>query len=305
MLPRPLLQRLKGSQPHGRPPAQAGGHFFGPASDLLPMSSENNRQRVQPSRFRPAKWLKNRHLQTIFPSLPWSYSKFPALRREILDLPDGDDIAIDWLVQSKEPPATAPLLVILHGLEGSARSSYARMLMIEAADTTPLRAAVAVCVPFNLHLCADALNIGFSKTYQAYLLKRMKRALRRKFNRHTAAFNWQRAMAAKTFAEFDDVVTAPLHGFKNMNNYYDRCSSMHFVSTIERPTLVLNSADDPFMTPDVIPAPDSIAENVTIELSQHGGHVGFISGGMPWHPQYYIPGRVRNFLEPFLARPGL
>ena len=326
------------------------------------MSSENNRQRVQPSRFRPAKWLKNRHLQTVFPSLPWSYTKFPALRREILDLPDGDDIAIDWLVQSKEPPATAPLLVILHGLEGSARSSYARMLMIEAqaagwhccvmhcrdcgdysnrlprryhagetndlryfltrteesmkfgpiaaagfslggnvllkylgeaADTTPLRAAVAVCVPFNLHLCADALNSGFSKTYQVYLLKRMKSALRRKFNQHTAAFNWQRAMAAKTFAEFDDVVTAPLHGFKNMNDYYDRCSSMHFVSTIERPTLVLNSADDPFMTPDVIPAPDSIAENVTIELSQHGGHVGFISGGMPWRPQYYIPGRVR------------
>ena len=175
------------------------------------------------SEFEPARWLRHRHLQTIYPSLPWAWRHWPRVRREILDLPDGDVTAVDWLVRADKPGPNAPLLVILHGLESSARSAYARMLMRaaaergwhacvlhfrdcgdysnrlprryhagetndvrfflnrlesseqygpitavgfslggnvllkylgEAADTTPLRAAAAICVPLNLHLCA-------------------------------------------------------------------------------------------------------------------------------------------------------
>lgn len=306
--------------------------------------------------------------------MPWAYAKFPQVRREILQLPDGDETAIDWLVQREPPPRSAPLLLILHGLEGSARSSYARMLMTraerlgwhccvmhfrdcgdysnrlprryhagetndvryfvaqleesenfgpmaavgfslggnvllkylgEAADTTPLRAASAVCVPLNLHLCAEALNHNFSKVYQLYLLKRMKNALRRKFNPHTAAFNWDKAMGARTFAEFDDVVTAPLHGFAGMDDYYERASAMTFLRSIERPTLIVNSTDDPFMTPDVIPGADRLSACVTFEVSDFGGHVGFIDGGTPWKPHFYLPDRITAFLEPSLARPGM
>ena len=71
--------------------------------------------------------------------------------------------------------------------------------------------------------------------YQRYLLKRMKRSVTNKFDRHTAAFDWDKAMSARTFAEFDDWVTAPLHGFAGMQDYYDRCSSVHFLKYIERP----------------------------------------------------------------------
>ncbi len=306
--------------------------------------------------------------------MPWAYSRFPPTRREILQLPDGDETAVDWLVQHEPPPRHAPLLLILHGLEGSARSSYARMLMTqaevlgwhccvmhfrdcgdysnrlprryhagetndvrfllsrlessedygpiaavgyslggnvllkylgEAADTTPLRAACAVCVPLNLHLCAEALNKDFSKVYQTYLLKRMKNALRRKFNPHTAAFDWDNAMAASTFAEFDDVVTAPLHGFSGMNDYYDRASAIGFLRSIERPTLIVNAIDDPFMTPDVIPGTDMLSAHIRFEVSKHGGHVAFIDGGTPWKPHFYLPERLAEFLEPYLARPGL
>ncbi len=330
------------------------------------------------SKFTPARWLKNRHAQTIYPSFPWAWRSAPALRRQELELPDGDITAVDWLVGGDELPGTAPLLVILHGLEGSAESSYARMLMEsalsmgwrscvlhfrdcgdyrnrlprryhagetndlryfletlhkapeasenagpiiavgyslggnvllkylgESRDETPLRAATAVCVPLNLHECAEALDQGFSRIYQRYLLKRMKQSVTRKFDRHTAAFDWTKAMSARTFAEFDDWVTAPLHGFDGMQDYYDRCSSTHFLANIERPTLIINALDDPFMTRDVIPHEDKLSAHVTLEVSAAGGHVGFVSGGMPWKPTFYLPERILGFLQPHSAIPGL
>jgi hypothetical protein len=133
----------------------------------------------------------------------------------------------------------------------------------------------------------------------------MKRALTGKFNRDTAAFDWDKAMSATTFAEFDDWVTAPLHGFNGMQDYYDKCSSVKFLRGIERPTLVINALDDPFMTPDVIPREDQLSENVLLEVSANGGHVGFIDGGTPWRPTFYLPGRILSFLQPNAAMPGM
>jgi len=288
------------------------------------------------------------------------------LRREVLDLPDGDVTAIDWLCAADDLPKSAPLLVILHGLEGSAESSYARMLMQaaferdwrpcvlhsrdcgdyrnrlprryhagetgdiryflqtlheggqsgpmfavgyslggnillkylgESGTSSRLNAAGAVCVPLDLYKCAEALNTGFSKVYQRYLLSHMKDAVRQKFDMHTAAFDWNRAMQAETFAEFDDAVTAPLHGFQDMQDYYDKCSSAQFLKDIARPTLIINSLDDPFMTPGVIPDQERLSENVSLEIADAGGHVGFIEGGTPWRAEYYLPRRMLGFLE--------
>jgi predicted alpha/beta-fold hydrolase len=334
------------------------------------MTSDPTYKRIIGSKFRPPWWLSNKQAQTIYPQLPWAYPRRIQLRRETLELPDGDATAIDWPRAADDLPLSAPLLVILHGLEGSAESSYARMLMLaaherrwrscvlhsrdcgdyrnrlprryhagetndiryflqqlrergnsgplfaagfslggnillkylgEAAQQTPLQAAVGVCAPLDLHQCSDALNQGFSKLYQYYLIKRMKKSVSRKFSRHTAAFDWKRAMGAKTFAEFDDAVTAPLHGFENMQDYYDRCSSGRFLKHIQRPTLIINALDDPFMTPAVIPAADQLSEHVTIELANAGGHVGFVAGGTPWRPRYYLPPRILGFLEPYAA----
>ena len=104
-------------------------------------------------------------------------------------------------------------------------------------------------------------------------------------------------MSSKTFAEFDDAITAPLHGFKGKNDYYDRCSSAAFLADIERPTLIINSLDDPFMTPEVIPSANQLSPAVTLEVSQAGGHVGFIDGGTPWRPRFYLPPRIIGFLQ--------
>ncbi len=338
------------------------------------MALDDIDKRIVRSQFRPARWLRNRHAQTIYPSVPWASPERLTLRREVLKLPDGDETAVDWVVETEGTPKSAPLLIILHGLEGSAESTYARMLMQAAAarqwrccvlhfrdcgdyrnvlprryhagETNdmryfvaklerdgqfgpmvaagyslggnvllkylgesgagcPLNGAAAVCVPLDLHACAEALNKGISKGYQRYLLKRMKQSVTRKFDRHTAAFDWDKAMAAKTFAEFDDAVTAPLHGFAHKDDYYDRCSSLRFLKHIERPTLIVNALDDPFMTPDVIPEPEALSDDVTLEVSEHGGHVGFIEGGPPWRPRFYLPDRLIGFLEPLTVRPGL
>ena len=326
------------------------------------------------SSFKAASWLTNRHAQTVYTAFPWAYRYRPKLVRRVLDLPDGDATAVDWLESSDDLPGTSPLLVILHGLESSSESAYARMLLQaaekhrwrccvlhfrdcgdyrnrlprryhagetgdfryfleqletgeqtgpivaagyslggnvllkylgEVGETSRLSAAAAVCVPLDLHKCADALTVGFSKIYQRHLLKRMKGAVTRKFDRHTAAFDWDRAMAARTFAEFDDAVTAPLHGFSGKTDYYDRCSSMHYLKDVALPTLIVNALDDPFMTPGVIPHRDRLSPHITLEVSEEGGHVGFIEGGTPWAPRYYLPRRVIEFLEPFTAQPGL
>ena len=307
------------------------------------MTDKSANSRIQTSPFRPAWWLKNRHAQTIYPSLPWARVPRVALRSEPLELPDGDTTVIDWLVETPDTPNDLPLLVILHGLESSAEASYAQMLLASARDhgwnacvlhfrdcgdyrnrlprryhagetndiryfleklvtegqcgpicaagyslggsvllkylgengaTTPLQAAAAVSVPFDLGISADALNKGFSKVYQRHLLKRMKESVSRKFDQYTAAFDWHESMAAKTFAEFDDLVTAPLHGFDGKDDYYGSCSSAAFLQHIERPTLIVNATDDPFMTPEVIPDASLISDCVTLELSSAGGHVG-------------------------------
>ncbi len=330
------------------------------------MSAEKNRKRIFESEFRPAWWLRQRHLQTILPSMPWAAEPTLSMRRQVLELPDGDNTAVDWPEASDLFPDSSPLLVVLHGLEGSAESTYAQMMLraalqnqwrccvlhfrdcgdyrnrlprrYHAGETNDIRhflktlhqegqtrpvmavgyslggnillkylgesradsqlqAATAVCVPLNLHVCAETLKHGFSRFYQRLLLKNMKNAAAQKFNRDTAAFDWDRAMAAEDFFEFDDAVTAPLHGFADVTDYYDSCSSAQFLRNIACPTLIVNALDDPFMTPAVIPDEEQLSDAVQIEASRRGGHVGFIEGGTPWRPKYYLPRRVIDFLS--------
>jgi len=186
-----------------------------------------------------------------------------------------------------------PICAAGYSLGGSVLLKY----LGENGAYTPVQAAAAVSVPLDLAKSADSLNCGFSKVYQRLLLKRMKESIARKFDQHTAAFDWHRAMSATNFADFDDAVTAPLHGFEGKDDYYGSCSSVSFLDRIDRPTLIVNALDDPFMSPDIIPSESRLSSSVTIELSERGGHVGFISGGAPWNPRYFLPQRIIGFLE--------
>lgn len=312
------------------------------------------------SDFKPNRFLKNRHLQTIVPNVLFKRVQ-PPLQRERLELPDGDFIDIDWTTN-----AGGPIVIVLHGLEGSIHSHYAGSIMRrieqlgfrgalinfrgcsgepnrlpigyhsgftqdleyftgllkrrepdtllaavgyslggnallkwlgESSNSHRLVTGVAVSVPFDLADASRVIETGASQLYKWNLLGRMKRSTMDKFSRVQAPYPLPQIRKIKTFREFDDKLTAPLHGYKDADDYYRSCSSRFFLKQITIPTLVLHSADDPFMSPASVPKPDELSDAVTLELSRMGGHVGFVGGSL-FRPHMWLPERIgRHLLE--------
>ncbi len=162
-----------------------------------------------------------------------------------------------------------------------------------------VQAAVAVSVPFQLRLVADRMNHGFSRVYQAYLLKRLRKLFIRKLAAHGKAlpFTATELESLRCFWTFDENITAPVHGFPNVHAYYREASSRQYLTQITTPTLAIHALDDPFMPPDILPRADELSEYVTLEVSRHGGHVGFISGRVPGMPVYWLDQRIPEFLK--------
>ena len=314
--------------------------------------------------YRPAWWVPGAHLRTLWGKFVRRPPDIP-LRVERWDTPDGDFLDVHRL----DAPSGRPRLLLLHGLEGTPRSHYARGLVAQAhargwaadvlvfrscgdepnralrfyhsgettdldlvvrhlvdreperplmitgvslggnvllkwlgeraADLPPqLRAAAAVSVPYDLARGSRYIDRGFSRLYQAHFLRTLRRKAhekRARFPEHLSAAAIDRA---RTLYEFDDVVTAPVHGFRDALDYYAQSSSIHFLSRIRLPTLLLSAVDDPFLPPDVLDEVRAIARGNTalaVEIVGRGGHVGFISGRVPWRPLYYAEWRACDF----------
>lgn len=177
-------------------------------------------------------------------------------------------------------------------------------LLGEQPQQTLLRAAIAISPPFRLEQCALSINQGFARLYQAYLLKSMVNKLLSKMQSldygGLLKINGTGAKALKNFREFDEHVTATLHGFAGADDYYQRCSAVHFIHKIQTPTLVLHAKDDPFMNERVLPNEDQLSSDVRLELSEKGGHVGFMQG-TPWRPVIWTHQRVNAFFADFLT----
>ena len=175
----------------------------------------------------------------------------------------------------------------------------------EQGDEIPreVRAAAAVSVPFDLERGSRFIERGFARVYTRHFLRTLRAKARMKLARDPDLFDSSALERAHTLFEFDDVVTAPVHGFEGATDYYRRSSSLRFLTSIRRPTLLLSAYDDPFLPPDVLHEVERLArENhcLSVEFHQRGGHVGFISGRIPWAPRYYAEERVMDFLEDFL-----
>ncbi len=309
--------------------------------------------------FNAAWWCRGPHSQTLWAPLFRRRPRVP-LQRERLELPDGDFVDLDWGVDRG-----SPVVIILHGLEGSSGSHYARGISAalqrygmcpvimhfrgcsgqpnrlargyhagdtadlaflvktlrdrhpdallaaigyslggnvllkwlgETGDTAGLRAAAAVSVPFMLQDSARQLNIGWSRLYRYHLLASLRRSLQHKFHGTVPPYCAADTAAARTFEEFDDAVTAPLHGFANAQYYYSMSSSRPYLRHIAVPTLVVHAADDPFLSCAAIPATHELSPQVTLEVFEHGGHVGFIAGNWPWRPRFWLEERIPQFL---------
>lgn len=292
-------------------------------------------------------WCRNRHLQTFWGPL-FRRGRL-RLRRERIDADDGDFVDLDWL----DGPGGAPLVLLLHGLEGTARSHYIVGMLREVAargwrgvvlsfrscsgelnrrprfyhsgDTADLdavvalltarepdlrlgvagvsiggnvvlkwlgereldlpksvRAAAAICVPFDLAACARVLDRGFERAvYTANFLRTMKRKVELKARAHPGFVDVAAACRARTFAEYDRIVTAPLSGFADEMDYWTRASSRPYLSRIRATTLIINALDDPFVPPEALPDPADLPRCVSLVVTPHGGHVGFVDSPRP------------------------
>lgn len=206
----------------------------------------------------------------------------------------GDIRHLLRLLAQRHPGRT--LLGVGYSLGANALLCY----LSEEADAASLSAAVAVSAPLELSACARRLQHGASRMYQGHLLRQLKRSALAKPQHVDAPL----VRSCRTIEEFDDRITAPIHGFGDAETYYARCSSRPRLPQIRIPTLVLHAADDPFMTPEVVPPPGELPADspVRIELSDRGGHVGFVSG----LGRYWLEERIPEFLAGFVveALPG-
>lgn len=295
-------------------------------------------------------------------------------RRERLATRDGDFVDLDWLQAPVAP--RAPILLILHGLEGSARSHYALGLLAAAAergwravtlnfrscsgepnrlprfyhsgdtadlddvvrviaarepdarlgavgvslggnvllkwlgeqgDAVPAQVvgAVGISVPFDLEACARVLDRGVPRVlYTSNFMRTLRRKVRAKAKVYPDFVDVRAAVRARTFADYDRIVTAPLHGFTDERDYWQRSSSGPFLARIRRPVLLINALDDPFIPVASLPAAEALPPGMQTEFTTHGGHAGFLEGVVPWRPQAWAEARAVGFLEPLLTGGG-
>ena len=173
-------------------------------------------------------------------------------------------------------------------------------LLGEQGQNPYIRQAIAVSPPFDLAMCSRAISQGFSRFYEKHLLKSMRQKFVVKYHQYDYSkllgMAFDEIAQLDSFFAFDDRITGPLHGFDGAEHYYQTCSARSFMSNIATPTLVLHAKDDPFMTPEIVPDPSLLSASVTIELSEQGGHVGFLQGA-PWQPELWVNKRVLQLLH--------
>ena len=317
------------------------------------------------TQFVPSRWLPTGHAQTVFGrSTRRKYGIIFNRRR--IDTPDGDFIDLDFPEVAGYPlPEDVPLVLLLHGLEGNARRSYAYetyrqlaqlgvrsvgmnyrscsgeinrvarfyhsgatddvgLVLTTLADWFPytrrgligfslganltlkflgergaagpdwVQAAAAISPPFNMKTSSALLEKGIARLYVRYFLRTLHQKVLAKADLLEPVVDLEKVLAARTFREFDEAGTAPLGGFRDADDYYDKCSTAQFLPHIQVPTLLLRALDDPLFEPDDVPY-DVIAANnyLTSAITPQGGHVGFVEG---------YPGRFSCWAEQEAAR---
>lgn len=329
---------------------------------------------AEAARYRAPWWLPGGHLQTVWAArcTPRSIADAQiryAYRRERWDTPDGDFIDVDFAQHNGQLPESAPLLVLLHGLEGASDSTYAREFCYWAAHrgvrfavphfrgcsgevnraprayhsgdyeevdwilrrlrnearfaqahlavvgislggnvllrwaqeqghaaATVVQAVAAVCSPIDLLACGSHIDKLLNRWLyvRMFLRSMIPRALER-LALHPGLFDGEALRKARTLYAFDDIFTAPLHGFQSVEDYRQRASSRWRLGDIRLPALILNAGNDPFVPIHTLPAPGWINDNVLAVRAREGGHTGFPGGVFPGHLQR-LPRMVGSYL---------
>jgi len=151
-----------------------------------------------------------------------------------------------------------------------------------------VKAAATMSVPYDLDVAAQYLERGAGPFYVGQFLRTMKPKTVSVVERFGIDIDVPRALRARTFYEFDNASTAPLHGFRDAKDYYTRASSLPFLGAIRAPALCISAEDDPFLPIEALQRARAAA-SPTLEflLTRGGGHTGFIAGTAPWHAHYW------------------
>lgn len=167
-----------------------------------------------------------------------------------------------------------------------------------AALPSTFKAAAAISVPFDLLRSSRRINRGLSRLYQRFFLGSLRQKALEKARRFPDLAPIERITALRTLEDFDNLITGPLHGFRDADDYYRKASSLPALGQIRLKTLLLSAVDDPMLPPEVLSEVRSIARSnpyLEVEFVKRGGHAGFIAGSLPWRPFYYAERRVGDF----------
>ena len=200
----------------------------------------------------------------------------------------GDTEEIDWILRRLHARfPQRPVYAVGVSLGGNALLKWLGEQGSAAAAV--ITAAAAVCAPLDLTACGHQLGRGFNRIYTQNFLRTLKRNAALKLARFPGCIDAKKMFAARSLYAFDDAVTAPLHGFRDVEDYWRRASAKPLLGSIAVPTLLLNARNDPFLPVAALPQSHEVARAVTLELPLAGGHVGFVSGRWPgrldWLPQ--------------------
>jgi predicted alpha/beta-fold hydrolase len=209
----------------------------------------------------------------------------------------GDSDEIDWVLRRMRD-RTPRLYAVGVSLGGNALLKW---LGERGGDVTQLvAAAAAISAPVDLMAAGNALDAGFNLIYTRNFLATLKRKTLAKLAHFPDLCERTRMLESRTLRQFDDLVTAPLHGFRDTDDYWTRASSKPWLAHIAVPTLVINARNDPFMPAAALPGKRDVSAAVVLEQPQDGGHVGFLSGPFPGHLEW-LPRRVLEFFESHAA----
>ncbi len=200
----------------------------------------------------------------------------------------GDTAELDWVLpRLKAVSAGAPLYAVGVSLGGNVLLKWLGERG-HAADPI-VASAAAVSAPFDLMASGAALERGFNRLYARLFLDSLKPKVLGMLERHPPLCDRRRLLQARTLREFDDAFTAPVHGFRDADDYWTRASSKPWFTRITVPTLVLNARNDPFLPEVALAQASEVSAHVTLEYPAQGGHVGFCTGPYPartgWLPQ--------------------
>ena len=207
----------------------------------------------------------------------------------------GDFEEIGWVLARLRGMHGGPIVAVGVSLGGNALLRWAE----EAGDTAAqqVRAVAAVSSPIDLAAGGHAIGRGFNRqVYTRMFLRSMKPKALRKLAQHPGLFSRDRLLAARDLYAFDNVFTAPLHGFKDTDDYWRRGSAQPHLRRVRVPALVLNARNDPFVPGRSLPHQRDVGSFVTLWQPAHGGHVGFPGGRWPGHV-HTLPEQVMGWLQ--------